>query len=54
MTVKKLHTRKIKNDANAEKSQGKFIYFSGRCVSAVLLIKASTIIVLHASQLLPV
>lgn len=54
MTVKNLHVRKIKDDANAEKSQGKFIYFSRHCVRAVLLVKASTISAHHASQLLQV
>lgn len=54
MTVKNLHITKIKNDANAGKSQGKFIYFSGQCVRAVLLVKDSTIIAHHASHLLQV
>lgn len=54
MAVKKLHRRKIKNDTDAGKSQGKFTYFSGWRVSAALLIKASIIIVHHAFQLLPV
>lgn len=54
MSVKNLHIRKIKDDANAGKIQGKFIYFSGQCVRAVLLFKASAIIARVASQLLQV
>lgn len=54
MTAKNLHIRRIKDDANAGKIQGKFIYFSGQHVRAVLLVKASAIIARVASQLLQV